>query len=55
MIRCIINYIRSCHCGHTWERVTEQDYYNGEGAKMPYKRIIVYRCTSCGLTQKIKL
>ena len=50
----IINYIKSCFCSHNWEKIATQDYVESQD-KLPYKRVIIWRCVKCGRVQKVRL
>ena len=52
-MRSIIQYLRSCFCKHDWKLVADNKYYAYSDSEMPWKRVLVYRCTKCGLVQKV--
>ena len=54
-MRWLINYIRSCFCKHDWECLLNNApvYDKLLSSNIPHTRVWLYRCTKCGVKNKI--
>jgi uncharacterized Zn finger protein len=52
-MRKLIMYIRSLFCGHDFELIAKNGYYDGDST-IPLKGEFVYRCSKCGYVYRLK-
>ena len=65
MYRLIANFInmkkllnellRKWSCHHNWEQIYENNIYQDDKSKIPYKTRITYLCKKCGKFKQIEI